>query len=103
MLLDFDRTMTVLPEVPRYRLFPGFDAREPDVGWLREAAFGGADRLGLLLEALAALERDWGTELFVVSFAEKECIMRALQLVGGLSHFGDCGERIYGWQDDDII
>mmetsp|Transcript_55921 Transcript_55921/g.155943 ORF Transcript_55921/g.155943 Transcript_55921/m.155943 type:complete len:237 (-) Transcript_55921:96-806(-) len=100
VFFDFDATLTVLPEISRHRLFPGFDAQEPNLVWLREVAFGGAARLELLLMALADLQERQGAELFVVSFADREVILRTLDLVGGLRFFGgdNADEKVYGWE-----
>lgn len=101
VVFDFDQTLTVIREVPRHRLFPGFDAREPDRGWLREVAFGGSERLERLVRALEALKGS-GLELFILSFADRQVILRALELVDALRFFAGEGlsaERIYGWED----
>mmetsp|Transcript_79651 Transcript_79651/g.247370 ORF Transcript_79651/g.247370 Transcript_79651/m.247370 type:complete len:234 (-) Transcript_79651:46-747(-) len=99
VVFDFDLTLTVLPEVPRYRLFPHFDGQQPDVAWLREVAFGGEERLGLLLRALEELQGRWGLELFVLSYAPRKIVARALELVGALRHFGQPPEeRLFGYE-----
>jgi len=99
VVFDFDATLTALPEIPRHRLFPGFDDKEPDHSWMRDIAFGGAARLDLLLRALSALQNQWGSELYILSFAEKATIVRTLELIGALDFFGEAGSRVYGWEE----
>lgn len=94
VVFDFDSTLTVISEIPRHRVF----CQEPDLNWLRQIAFGGNDRAELLLETLSHLRSRWGMELFVLSFAEKAIIARALDLLGVLQYFDD-GAGIYGWQE----
>lgn len=97
VLFDFDATLTVREELQMWRLFPehsGF-AREIDVSWLREKGFGGSDRiasLGTMLQTLA----ESGAELHIVSYADREVIVRALAILGALHFFCD---RIVGWQE----
>jgi len=87
-VFDFDGTLTVLPELPRHRVFPKFDMQEPDATWLREVAFGGSARLDLLLRTLDELQRRWGLELFVASFADRDMVVKVLEMIGGLRYFG---------------
>lgn len=94
IVFDFDSTLTVIPEIPRHRVF----CQEPDLNWLRQVAFGGNERAELLLETLSRLRSTWGIELFVLSFAEKAIVARTLELLGGLQYF-DNGAGIYGWQE----
>lgn len=97
ILFDFDATLTCVSEVPRHRIYPGFDSQQPDVKWLRDVAFGGESRLDLMLQTLRDLRDRWHVELFIVSFAEKDTIVRTLTLLDGLSIFGS--ENIFGWQE----
>ncbi|CAE8582897.1 unnamed protein product [Polarella glacialis] len=69
--------------------------RAVDTVWLRQKGFGGDTRisqLGEMFEELASL----GVELHIVSFAQRDNIIRALSLLGMIHFFGD---RIVGWQE----
>eukprot|EP00930_Biecheleria_cincta_P007212 TRINITY_DN108398_c0_g1_i1.p1 TRINITY_DN108398_c0_g1~~TRINITY_DN108398_c0_g1_i1.p1 ORF type:complete len:234 (-),score=44.83 TRINITY_DN108398_c0_g1_i1:257-958(-) len=97
ILFDFDATLTVVPEIPRHRIYPGFDSQAPDVAWLQNVAFGGEARLQTLLQTLHMLRDRWRAELFIVSFAEKDTIVRTLTLLDALTFFG--AQNIFGWQE----
>jgi hypothetical protein len=38
-------------------------------------------------------------ELYIVSFADREVILRMLQLVGALHHFEEASEHVFGWEE----
>lgn len=97
VLFDFDATLTCREELQLWRLFPersGFGS-QLDMGWLREKGFGGEARIQSLGRMLAALASR-GAELHVVSFADREVVVRALAILGALHFFCD---RIVGWQE----
>eukprot|EP00929_Paragymnodinium_shiwhaense_P025276 TRINITY_DN15335_c0_g1_i1.p1 TRINITY_DN15335_c0_g1~~TRINITY_DN15335_c0_g1_i1.p1 ORF type:complete len:208 (-),score=27.86 TRINITY_DN15335_c0_g1_i1:634-1257(-) len=62
-----------------------------------QVAFGGEARLQLLIDTLEELRSHWRCELYIVSFAEKDTIVRTLSLLGALSLFGEA--NIFGWQE----
>jgi beta-phosphoglucomutase-like phosphatase (HAD superfamily) len=103
VLFDFDATLTTLDGLQVDRLFPGSShgvgtgrvSGSIDVTWLRQHAFGGEARiarLGKMLQGLTAL----GAELHVVSYADRQIIVRGLAILGAIHFFCD---RIAGYEE----
>lgn len=97
VLFDFDATLTAREELQVWRLFPerGGFGNGIDINWLRDKGFGGEQRIQSLGSMLASLQEQ-GAELHVVSYADRELIVRALAILGALHFFCD---RIVGWQE----
>mmetsp|Transcript_28521 Transcript_28521/g.65904 ORF Transcript_28521/g.65904 Transcript_28521/m.65904 type:complete len:226 (-) Transcript_28521:49-726(-) len=102
VIFDFDQTLTVVPAIAEHKIKPRFDDKLPNMGYLVEA-FGGAERLKCLLQALAALRSQWQTELIIVSFEERDLILAVLRLIGADEYFGLVQDglegSVFGWQE----
>lgn len=97
VLFDFDATLTVKEELPVYKVLPersGFGGGV-DTSYIRDKGFGGSRRVKKLESMLQAFSAR-GIELHIVSYAEREVIVRSLTVLGLIHFFGD---RILGWKE----